>query len=383
MESFDFELRTRLVFGSGSASRIGSLSTGLGFTRLLLVADQGLQEAGHVERVSRLLRDAGLGIVPFHDFDVNPDSEMVERGAECARRGAIDSIIGLGGGSSLDCAKGINFLLTNGGKMADYRGYGKAAKPMLPMMAVPTTAGTGSEAQSYAVIADTATKLKMACGDPKAAFRIAILDPELTLSLPSAVTASAGFDAIAHAVETAVTTRRNPVSTMYSREAFRLLNGHVEDVLHHPDQIAAREAMHLGAFYAGVAIEHSMLGAAHACANPLTARYEMTHGVALAIVLPHVVRWNAETHGELYRDLLDDGASPETGVATSDIGNRLAARLVQIGNACGLPSRLRDTGVASGDLENLAEVAAAQWTGSFNPRPFKAEEALEVYQCAY
>ena len=383
MESFDFELRTRLVFGSDSVDRVGSLSAGLGSTRLLLVADRGLQEAGHVDRVSQLLRDAGLRVLPFHDFDVNPDSEMVARGAAFARSGAIDSIVGLGGGSSLDCAKGINFLLTNGGTMADYRGYGKAAKPMLPMMAVPTTAGTGSEAQSYTVIADAATKLKMACGDPKAAFRIAILDPELTLSQPTAVTASAGFDAIAHAVETAVTTRRNAVSALYSREAFRLLNSHVENVLRHPDHIAARAAMHLGAFYAGVAIEQSMLGAAHACANPLTAGYEMTHGVALAIVLPHVVRWNAETHDDLYRALLDDGLSPEAGVATSDVGNRLAARLVQIGTACGLPSRLRDTGVDSGDLEKLAQLAAEQWTGSFNPRPLKAKEALEVYRCAY
>ena len=383
MESFDFELRTRLVFGSGSVDRVGSLSRGLGFTRPLLVADHGLQEAGHVDRVSRILRDAGLDVTPFHDFDVNPDSEMVDRGAAFARDRTVDSIVGLGGGSSLDCAKAINFLLTNGGTMADFRGYGKAAKPMLPMLAVPTTAGTGSEAQSYAVVADAATKLKMACGDPKAAFRVAILDPELTLSQPPAVTAAAGFDAIAHAVETAVTTRRNAVSALYSREAFRLLNGHVEQILRHPDDIEARAAMHLGAFYAGVAIEHSMLGAAHACANPLTAGYQLTHGVALAIVLPHVVRWNAETSHELYRDLLSNGPRPEAQVARSDVGNQLAARLVQIGNACGFPSRLRDTGVDSVDLEGLAEVAADQWTGSFNPRPFSAPEALEVYQCAF
>ena len=155
-------------------------------------------------------------------------------GPPSPRPHGVDSIVGLGGGSSLDCAKGINLLLTNGGAMADYRGYGRAAKAMLPMMAIPTTAGTGSEAQSYAVIADAETKLKMACGDPKAAFRIAVLDPQLTLSQPTAVTAAAGFDAIAHAVETAVTTRRNPVSALYSREAFQLLNGHFEAVLRGP-----------------------------------------------------------------------------------------------------------------------------------------------------
>ena len=383
MESFDFELRTRLVFGAGSVDRVGTLSREMGFTRPLLVADHGLRDAGHVDRVSRILHDDGLDAISFHDFDVNPDTTMVDSGAEFARRRTVDSIVALGGGSSLDCAKGINFLASNGGTMADYRGYGKATKPMLPMIAVPTTAGTGSEAQSYAVIADAATKLKMACGDPQAAFRIAVIDPELTLSQPTAVTAAAGFDAIAHAVETAVTTRRNAVSALYSREAFRLLNGHVEDVLRDPDNIGARAAMHLGAFYAGIAIESSMLGAAHACANPLTARYQMTHGVALAIVLPSVVRWNSQTGDELYRDLVSDSLNPDAEDPDTNIGDQLAARLVSIGNACGFPSRLRDTGVDEGDLAALAGVAAEQWTGSFNPRPFSAPQALEVYECAY
>ena len=385
MESFDFDLRTRLVFGVESVARVGSLSKDLGFSRPLLVADHGLQEAGHVDRVSRFLRDAGCDPVPFHDFDINPDTEMVDRGTAFAGPHGVDSIVGLGGGSSLDCAKGINFLLTNGGTMVDYRGYGKATKAMLPMMAIPTTAGTGSEAQSYAVIADARTKLKMACGDPKAAFRIAVLDPQLTLSQPTAVTAAAGFDAIAHAVETAVTTRRNPVSALYSREAFRLLNGHFEAVLRDPDDITARAAMHLGAFYAGIAIEQSMLGAAHACANPLTAQHQMTHGVALAILLPHVVRWNAKASAGLYRGLFGDATDQDHDrqVQETDTGDQLATRLVQIGSACGFPNRLRDAGIVQSDLEGLATVAAEQWTGSFNPRPFSTPDALEVFECAY
>ena len=173
------------------------------------------------------------------------------------------------------------------------------------------------------------------------------------------------------------------MSALYSREAFRLLNGHVEDVLRDANDIAAREAMHLGAFYAGLAIEHSMLGAAHACANPLTARYQITHGVALAIVLPHVVRWNAETTDELYGALAGDGIDSGTKGSPPDAGNRLAARLVKVRDVCGFPHRLRDTGVDEGDLEQLAGMAAEQWTGSFNPRPFHAPEALEVYRCAY
>ncbi len=379
LNPFEFQLRTRLVFGAGTVEKLGHFARELRFRKPLLVADHGLREAGHVDRALRLLRAAGITAVPFHDFDVNPNTDMVERGRAFAEPHGVDSIIGLGGGSSLDCAKGINFLVTNGGSVADYRGYGKAAKPLLPMIAVPTTAGTGSEAQSYAVIADAATNLKMACGDPKAAFRLAVLDPELTLSQPAAVTGAAGFDAIAHAVETAVTRPRTEISTLFSHEAFRLLSANYERVLHSPRDLEARGAMHLGAFYAGMAIEHSMLGAAHACANPLTARYDITHGTALAILLPHVVRWNAATSRDLYDDLV---AATMNGAGGAG-GDQLADRLVQIGMTAGFPNRLRDAGVQEEDLAALADQAGQQWTASFNPIPFRGPDALEVYQCAY
>jgi alcohol dehydrogenase len=380
MTPFDFHVPTRLVFGAGTVDRLGTLARDLGFARPLLVSDHGLEEAGHVARALGLLRSAGLDVEVFDDFDVNPDAAMVERGVAFAREHRPDSIIGLGGGSSLDCAKGIDLLLTNGGAMADYRGYGHAHAPLLPMIAVPTTAGTGSEAQSYAVIADAETHMKMACGDPQLAFRVAVLDPELTLSQPPAVTAAGGFDAIAHAVETAVTKRRTVISALFSREAFRLLDANYERVLDQPDDLGARGAMQLGAFYAGVAIEQSMLGAAHACANPLTARYDLTHGVALGILLPHVVRWNAQAADDLYRDLVN--GTPRVS-ASGRAGDGLADRLVEIGRSGGFPADLRTTGVPERDLSALAEAAATQWTGTFNPRPFGANEALEVYQCAY
>ena len=379
MTPFDFHLPTRLVFGAGAIERIGELARDRGFRRPLVVSDHGLEEAGHVDRALGLLRKSGMECEVFDDFDVNPDAAMVDRGVAFAAGRGFDSVIGLGGGSSLDCAKAINLLLTNGGAIADYRGYGHARRPLLPMFAVPTTAGTGSEAQSYAVIADSATHMKMACGDSKLAFAVAILDPELTYSQPAPVTAAAGFDAIAHAVETAVTRRRSAISTLFSREAFRLLDGHYQRVLDEPRDLAARSAMQLGAYYAGVAIEQSMLGAAHACANPLTARYDVTHGVALAILLPHVVRWNAESGPDLYGDLVGLAAS----AAEEGAGEYLAARLSAIGRSVGFPADLRTAGVPAGDLSVLAEAAAQQWTGTFNPRPFGSREALEVYRCAY
>jgi alcohol dehydrogenase len=368
MTPFDFTLRTRVVFGDGTLDRLGLLGHELGFSRALIVADKGIVATGLVDRAARLL-DA-VGIVPFffHEFDANPDTDMVEAGREYAAEFHIDGIVALGGGSSLDCAKGINFVLTNGGSMHDYRGHGKATRPMLPSIGIPTTAGTGSEAQSYALISDARTHAKMPCGDEKAAFRIAILDPVLTVSQPAAITATAGYDAIAHAVESYVTARRTGVSDLFAREAWRLLEAHYERVLAEPRDVAARGAMLLGAHYAGVAIEASMLGATHACANPLTARFATPHGVAIAVMLPHVVRWNAEVVGDRYADLLP--------------GRDLAARLEELARAGGLPRTLRDLGASAPDIPALAADAATQWTGLHNPRPFDEIVARSLYERA-
>jgi alcohol dehydrogenase len=331
-----------------------------------------------VGRAQRALEEAGVAVATFHDFDHDPDSDMVARGAAAAKEAGIDSLVGLGGGSSLDCAKGIDFVLTNGGTMSDYRGYGKATRPLLPMIGIPTTAGTGSEAQSYALISDPRSHEKMACGDPRAAFRAAILDPELTLSLPAAVTTAAGYDAISHAVESYVTSTRNPASEMLAREAWRLLESNFEWVLSAPADIEARGAMLLGAHWAGAAIEASMLGATHACANPLTARYGTVHGVAIALMLPHVVRWNGSAAAAGYAELLEIAGVPPG----PDPAATLAARLEDLAQAGGLPRRLRDAGVAEADLPSLADEAAQQWTGRHNPRPFDAAAALHMYQAA-
>ena len=366
MHSVDFQPRTRVIFGAGAVERLGELARELNFKRTLLVADHGLVASGHVDEAVGPLENAGIDVFRFHDFEVNPDTLMVENATRAVSPLQIDSIIGLGGGSSMDCAKGINFLLTNGGQMADYHGYGKATKPMLPMIASPTTAGTGSEAQSYALISDVHTHVKMACGDPKAAFRVALLDPALTISQPRSITATSGYDAIAHAVETYVTLRRNPISELFSREAWRLLEPNYERVLSEPDNLTARGAMQLGAFYAGTAIENSMLGATHACANPLTARYGTAHGAAIAMLLPTVVRWNEKTGTRYWMP-----------------AQELASRLEDLAEAGGLRTNLRSVGVTETELPELAADAAQQWTGTFNPRPLDQQGAIEIYQCVY
>lgn len=379
MDPFDFQPRTRVIFGAGSIARLGEVALELSFQKTLLVADRGMIESGHVDEALAPLRKAGIRVSCFHDFEVNPDTQMVEAGRDYAAGYEVDSIIGLGGGSSLDCAKGINFLLTNGGQMRDYLGYGKATTPLLPMIAVPTTAGTGSEAQSYALISDTETHQKMACGDPTAAFEVALLDPLLTLSQPRAVTATSGFDAIAHAVETYVTTKRNGLSEFFSREAWRLLDSNYERVLDDPDDAKARGAMQLAAYFAGVSIENSMLGATHACANPLTAHYGTVHGEALAMLLPAVVRWNGEIAGQRYSELLHLSKRSEVDAPAET----LARRIEELAAKGGLKNTLSESGVPLEDLPMLAAEAAQQWTGTFNPRPFNVDGALHIYRSAF
>lgn len=368
-----------MVFGPGSVTRAGQLARDLGFHRTLVVADPGIRDSGHARRLLDALTADGLETFLFDNFGINPDSHMVDAGAAFARPLHIDSIVAIGGGSSLDCAKGINFILRNGGTMADYRGYGKASTPLLPMIGIPTTAGTGSEAQSYAVISDPNTHMKMACGAPSAAFRIAILDPDLTLTAPRHVSAMAGYDAIAHAVETAVTAKRTPMSDTFAHQAWKLLSEAFERVLLHPRDAEARGAMLLGAHLAGMAIEVSMLGAAHACANPLTARYNVAHGLALAIVLPHVVRWNAPSAKDGYAALL---GAPRRRARDEDAAETLARRLEDFAIAGHLSVTLSDVGVTADAIPELAQLAAQQWTGTFNPRPFDARGAEEIYRAA-
>jgi alcohol dehydrogenase len=377
---FEHESRTRLVFGPGVLARLGEIARELGFRRTLVASDPGVVAAGYTARACAALEAAGVVATTFSGFDHDPTAAMVDAGAAAARAAAVDSLVGLGGGSSMDCAKSIGFVLANGGRMPEYRGYGKATQPLPPMIGIPTTAGTGSEAQSYALVSDDLTHEKMACGDKSAAFRVAILDPELLLSLPRAVSATTGYDALAHAVESWVTTARTPASDLYAREAFRLLDARYERVLSHPRDLEARGAMLLGAHWAGAAIEASMLGATHACANPLTARYGTTHGVAIALLLPHVVRWNGAVAGARYAELLAaTGRSAKDGDAASVLASRLEALAV----AGDLPRGLRSVGVPEADLPGLAAEATAQWTGRYNPRPFDARAAQELYRAAY
>ena len=363
--------RGRVSFGPGKLDTIGTEAVALGAKRVLIVTDPGIARTGAVARAVGAIEAAGLVVTVFDQVRENPSTEDVERCVICARAADTDLIVGLGGGSSLDTAKGCNFILSNGGKMQDYWGVGKAALPMLPFIAVPTTSGTGSECQSFALIADAETHAKMACGDPKAAAALAILDPELTLTMPTAVTAHTGIDAIAHALETAVCNKRSEHSSGYSIAAWKLLDKGLERVLTHPGDLEARSRMQLGSAFAGTAIETSMLGIAHSCANPLTAHFGIVHGQAVGTMLPHVIEFNARdsTVAAIY--------------ASYSGGARLSDRIRFHLQESSMDFSLRGLGVDEAMIPQLAREAAAQWTAQFNPVPVTSALLEEVYRAAF
>lgn len=363
----------KLVFGPGTLRELPACVREVGGTAVFLVSDTGIVRAGHVERARQYLESAGIPVALHDHSHENPTEADAAACRDVALRHTFDCIVALGGGSSMDTAKAGNFLLTNGGAMRDYHGYGKATKPMLPFIAVPTTSGTGSECQSYALVSRDDTHEKMACGDPKAKARIAILDPELTETQPRSVATLTGLDALAHALESAVSTKRNAISSVYSEAAFRHLSLAIGAVIAGNPSHDDRAHMQLGAALAGLAIENSMLGAAHASANPLTARHNVTHGHAVALMLPHVMRYNREVPAAAAIYARYSTALADARVTTL----RLIDWVQELVAHCAFP------GIpGAADIGALAQAATRQWTGQFNPRPLQADDYIALYRRA-
>lgn len=335
----------------------------------MLVTDAGIVKAGHVGHAVGVLEEAGISVTIYDRTHENPAEADIEACRQFAEDLPVDCLVGFGGGSSMDTAKGCNFLLSNGGRMSDYKGYGLAKKAMLPFIAVPTTAGTGSECQSYAVVSRDGSHEKMACGDPKALAKVALLDPELTVSQPLKVAWLTALDALSHALEAAVCTRKNPVSALYAKEAFRRIASGIEMVLQDAALLEHRASMQLGAALAGMAIENSMLGAAHAMANPLTAKYDVVHGHAVALMLPEVMRWNREERSAVavYLEL------------AAMIQEPLIEWVEHVIGLAKLPD-LAGCGVTREAIPELAASAATQWTGQFNPRRLTEEDFGGLYE---
>lgn len=374
----------KVIFGNGSRIEVANAAKGLG-SNVLLVTDPGLLKVGHPEEIKSILEQSGCRVTLFHQSIENPTESSVDACAKVAMAKGVDLIVGLGGGSSMDTAKGCNFILTNGGRMSDYWGVGKADKPMLPFIAIPTTAGTGSECQSFALITHDISHKKMACGDKKALPKITILDPELTLSQPNSVAASTGIDALSHALESLVTTKRNEFSDRHARIAFDLIYSSLPSVLSNQSDLENRGKVLLGASHAGAAIEQSMLGAAHSIANPLTSTKGVIHGVAVGMSLPKVMKFNSyqPKTNSIYADLSRKSGIAESVSSDTEATQLLIDRVIWISELAGIPSSLEDLGFVEEDIATLAKDANEQWTARFNPRSVKLSDFIDLYSSLF
>jgi alcohol dehydrogenase len=375
---FDFAHRPRIVFGPGSSARAGELAAAYHAASVLLVSDPGVAAAGHTDTVASVLREHQIRVHVFTDVRENPTVADVSACTAVALRHSPDLIVGLGGGSALDVAKACAMVCAEGLDIARHPGMTISTRPHIPVIAIPTTAGTGSECQPHAVICDDETHTKAAFATSRSLPRVAVLDPALTVTQPRRVTADSGFDAIVHAVEVWVTKPGNPLSSLLAGEAFSLLTANLPTVLTDPDDLDARGCVQLGAAWAGLGIAHSMLGAAHAAGNALTARYPLSHGAAVASMLPSVIRFNSQ----------DDRVRARYAVLAARAGlppdvSALLERLSSLWSLTGNPAGLSGFGIRAEDIDELAVEAARQHTGSFNPRSVGVSAFKELFTEAY
>lgn len=382
---FTFNTTRSVRFGAGVLGELPALALPLTGPRVLIVTDPGMMGTGIVDRAVGLLRDAGLETTLFADVQADPPEAVVLAAVDAAREAGAGGIIGLGGGSSLDVAKLVALLAPGTEALADVYGVGKARGPRLPLVLIPTTSGTGSEVTPISIVTTGAAE-KMGVVSPHLIPDLALLDPELTLGLPPHVTAATGIDAMVHAIEAyaSASPNNNPVSRALACEALRLMGGALLRAVRDGSDAAARADMLLGSMLAGQAFANSPVAAVHALAYPLGGHFHIPHGLSNALVLPHVLRFNAVVAPAPYAELAPH-AFPD--LAALDGQERAAAfieRLATLSADCGLPQRLRDMEISAEVLPRLARDAMNQTRLLVNnPRPLTEADALDIYTAAH
>ena len=384
MQSFEFNTVARIISGAGSALELADQCLHLGVTRPLLVTDPGLMAIGLVQPVLASLEKAGLSPVVFDQVREDPPENTVQSAAELARNGDVDGVMAVGGGSSMDVAKVVAVLLGGDQALPDIYGVGQVTGGRLPLILVPTTAGTGSEVTPVAVIT-TGETTKAGVSSPVLLPDVAVLDAALTLGLPPAVTAMTGVDAMVHAIE-AYTSRhkKNPLSDNLAIHALTLLSRNIRTAVHEGSNQVARENMLLGACLAGQAFANAPVAAVHALAYPLGGHYHIPHGLSNSLVLPSVLEFNAPAANVLYAELAEVViGAPVAGDAEAKTAALIAA-LRELIDDVSLPSTLAQAGVKASDLEMLATDAMLQQRLLVNnPRDVEYDDALAIYQAAY
>ena len=363
-------------------ARLPELVAGMG-TRVLIVSDPGIAKAGILDRVASLLKDAGVTGDAFTQVEPNPSVETVHAAHDMFRRSRAAFVVAVGGGSAMDVGKVVAVLAAHGGTAPDYEGIGKVPGPGVPVVAIPTTAGTGSEVTVFAVITDRQRKFKMTVGSPHIVPQVGLCDPELTLSMPQPLTAATGMDALTHAIECYVNTVHNPIAKTLAAEAMRLIGRSLRTAYANGKDVGARTAMLLASTMAAMAFARTRLGNVHAMSHPLGAHFDVPHGVANAILLPYVMVWNLIACYETYPRVAEALGERIAGLSHREAAEAAVEAVRRLSHDVGIPERLRDVGVTREGIPRMAEDAMKSGNILVNPRATNYNDIVALFETAY
>lgn len=370
------------LFGAGSVKELGKRVQMLGGTKVLLVTDAGLVKMGMADQVKNIVTDAGLEVVVFGGAEPNPTDNNVDAGFKVWSDEKCDAMVSLGGGSSHDCAKGIGLLAANGGKIHDYEGVDKSSNPMVPFIAVNTTAGTASEMTRFCIITDTSRKVKMAIVDWRVTPHVSINDPELMVGMPPSLTAATGMDALTHAIEAYVSTAATPITDSAALMAIKLITEYLPKAVANGSDMVARDKMATAQFLGGMAFNNASLGYVHAMAHQLGGFYNLPHGVCNAILLPHVEQFNLIGCADRLRDVAIAMGENVDGLSVPKAAQKAIDSIKKLSASIGIPSGLAELGVKEEDFEVMAKNAKVDACQFTNPRTATLEQVIEIFRNA-
>ncbi len=379
-----FRTTKKILFGLGAVEKIGAEAQLLKGKKVLIITDSGVIQAGLLEGVEKSLQAANIPFALFDGVEPDPRIEVVEKSVEKAKKEGIDLIIGLGGGSSLDIAKVTSIMITNSGKIDGFFGIDLVPNPGIPVILVPTTAGTGSEVTPIAILSDTKEKLKKGIISPTLFPEVAIVDPKLTIGLPPSVTAFTGMDALTHAIESYASINATDLTDLFALRAMELCSKNLRMAYAHGENLAARSNMMEGSLLAGIAFANAGVGAVHAFAYPLGGEFHLAHGLTNTLMLPYIMRYNILGCPHKFAQMAKAFGEKVEGLSELD-GAETAVKFVErLSDDIRVPRRLRDVGVPENAIPRLAE-AAMKVTRLLanNPRKIALEDAVAIYNSAY
>ena len=376
LNSFSFKLPTRIEYGVGAAGKLAESVQALGFQKVLIVTDKGIETCGLLSAIVDQLATAKLEFDTFSEVESNPKDHNVHAGTKMAKGLQADCLVAIGGGSPIDCAKAIAVLATHGGAVRDYEGKGKISGNVLPLIAIPTTAGTGSEVTFSSVITDTGEGFKFTLKHPCIAPRIALLDPQMTITMPPGLTAATGMDALTHAIEGYTARVSEPLADAVALYAIELVAKYLKIAVFKGNDMEARAGMLLGSVLAGIAFSHSDVGSVHCIAEALGGKYDTAHGVCNAVVLPTVMEYNMDYCRERYARIASAmGISFDS---TADGARRAVEAVKQMAVDLNLPT-FGSFGVEAADIEELAFKSFVNGSNEDNPRPMSKDDYLILF----